>query len=367
MTSVQAAQAMARGINSVDPAIVCDLVPMADGGEGTTQTLVAALNGEWVETKCHDALERPAEARYGYIQDKQLAVIEVAEAAGLAQLRPDERDVWRATSRGVGELILSALDHGARQFIIGLGGSASNDAGAGMLTALGARFLDVDGEPVAPGAIGLATLDSVNLSGLDARLRSVSIRIASDVTNPLLGADGASAVYGPQKGATPLDIPALDAALARWAELIESVSSRHIRDLPGAGAAGGLGAAFAAVAPHARIESGVELVCDAVGLRPRIAAADWVFTGEGGIDGQTASGKTPWGVAQTATTEGVPTILFGGRISDDANELIGDAVVAVVPILRQVTDLPTALRDGAANLERATATTTRLITARCHR
>ena len=362
MTSVQAAEAMARGIHRADPTIGCDLVPMADGGEGTAQALVTALDGEWVEAPCRDALDRPTTGRFGYVPGSRLAVIEVAEAAGLAQIHPGERDPWVATSRGVGELIHAALERGANQFIIGLGGSATNDAGVGMLTALGARFLDSDGVPVATGARGLVTLASVDLSSLDPRLTSARFRIASDVSNPLLGADGSSAVYGPQKGARAEDVPALDAALARWADVVEPAFSRRVRDIPGAGAAGGLGAAIA-VAADATMESGVELVSDAVGLRDRIAGAHWVFTGEGGIDRQTASGKTPWGVAQAASALGVRSVLFGGRVSDDAYELIGDAVVAVVPILRQVTDLPSALRDGSANLERAAATVTRLLVA----
>jgi glycerate kinase len=200
---------------------------------------------------------------------------------------------------------------------------------------------------------------------LDPRLRTVKFRIASDVSNPLLGDRGASAVYGPQKGAEPSDVPALDAALARWADVVELAFDCSVRETPGAGAAGGLGAAFAA-ATDSTMESGVEVVTDAVGLRDRIAGADWVFTGEGGVDRQTASGKTPWGVAQVAQAEGVPAIIFGGRISDDAYELIGDAVVAVVPILRQVTDLSTALLEGSSNLERAAATATQLLTARTH-
>lgn len=363
MTSVEAAEAMARGIKGVDPSIVCELVPMADGGEGTTEALVTALQGEWVEADCHDALDRPITGRYGFVPVSRLAVIEVAEAAGLAQITPGDRDPWVATSRGVGELILSALDHGAIEFIIGLGGTATNDAGAGMLTALGARFLDANGIAVADGARGLTSLVSADLGSLDNRLRTVKFRLASDVTNPLLGDRGASAIYGLQKGASPQDVPGLDAALERWADIAEAAFDRHVRDIPGAGSAGGLGAAFAA-ATHASLESGVELVRDAVGLRQRIAGADWVFSGEGGIDRQTASGKTPWGVAQAAKAEGVPAILFGGRISDDAYELIGDAVVAVVPILRQATDLPSALRDGSVNLERAAATVTRLLTAR---
>ncbi len=363
MTAVEAAAALARGIRRVDPSIECELVPMADGGEGTTEALVAALHGEFVDADCHDALNRPITARFGFVPRSRLAVIEVAETAGLAQIDPRERDPWAATSRGVGELIRTALDRGATEFIIGLGGSATNDAGTGMLTALGARFLDRGGLPIADGARGLNSLVSVDLGALDDRLQSVTFRIANDVSNPLLGHNGASAVYGPQKGATPRDVLALDAAVARWAEVVESAFARQVRDIPGSGAAGGLGAAFAA-ATNATMESGVELVRDAVGLQARIAGADWVFTGEGGIDKQTAFGKTPWGVAQAARAEGVPTILFGGRISDDAYELIGDAVVAVVPILRRVTDLPTALRAGSMNLERAAETITRLLTAR---
>lgn len=363
MTAVEAAAALARGIRRVDRSIECELVPMADGGEGTSEALVAALNGEFVEADCHDALNRPITGRFGFVPRSRLAVIEVAETAGLAQIDPPERDPWAATSRGVGELIRTALDRGATEFIIGLGGSATNDAGTGMLTALGARFLDRGGLPIADGARGLNSLVSVDLGALDARLQSVTFRIANDVSNPLLGHNGASAVYGPQKGANPEDVLALDAAVARWAEVVEAAFARQVRDIPGSGAAGGLGAAFAA-ATNATMESGVELVRDAVGLQARIAGADWVFTGEGGIDKQTASGKTPWGVAQAARAEGVPTILFGGRISDDAYELIGDAVVAVVPILRRVTDLPTALRAGSMNLERAAETVTRLLTAR---
>ncbi|PFG32746.1 glycerate kinase [Sanguibacter antarcticus] len=363
MTSVEAAQAMARGIHRVDPTIECVLVPMADGGEGTTEALLATLDGEWVEASCHDALGRPSTGRFGFVPARRLAIIEVAEAAGLAQVPLSDRDPWAATSRGVGDLIRSALDRGATELIVGLGGSATNDAGAGMLAALGVRFLDHEGRPVAAGARGLMSLASVDLGSLDARLCSTTFRIASDVSNPLLGDQGASAVYGPQKGATPLDVPGLDAALTRWADVVEPAFSRRVRDLPGAGAAGGLGAALA-VATDATMESGVELVRDAVGLRDRIAGADWVFTGEGGIDRQTASGKTPWGVAQAARAEGVPAILFGGRVSDDAYELIGDAVVAVVPILRQVTDLPTALQDGLLNLECAAATVTRMLVPR---
>ncbi|WP_372594226.1 glycerate kinase [Actinotalea sp.] len=362
MTAVEAAAAMRRGVHRVDPTITCELVPMADGGEGTAEALVAALDGEWVEVAVHDALGRPCTARLGYVPRTRLAVVEVAEAVGLARIDPAERDPWAADSRGVGELIRAALDRGATQVVVGLGGSAVNDAGTGMLVELGARFLDAQGRPVLAGARGLTSLAALDLGELDPRLAGVRFRIASDVTNPLLGEQGASAVYGPQKGATAEDVPALDAALARWADVVESALGREVREIPGAGAAGGLGAAFVAVT-GATPESGVALVRDAVGLSGRITGADWVFTGEGGIDGQTASGKAPWGVAQAARAQSVPTVLFGGRVAEGAEALLGAGVVAVVPILRQVTDLPTALADGPVNLERAVATVTRLLLA----
>ena len=363
MTSVEAAEAMARGVHRADPAIECELVPMADGGEGTAAALVAALDGEWVAATCHDAVNRPIAGRFGYVPSSRLAVVEVAEAVGLARIPVASRDPWTATSRGVGELVLAALDRGATELIIGLGGSATNDAGTGMLVALGARFLDRDGLSVADGPSGLRALADVDLGLLDPRLGAVRFRIASDVSNPLLGDSGASAVYGPQKGAWPADVAGLDAALAHWADVVEAALGRSVRDIPGAGAAGGLGSAFAA-AVGVSPESGAGLVADAVRLRERIAGADWVFTGEGRVDRQTASGKAPWGVATAASAAGVPAVLFGGQVTEDAEDLIGDTVVAVVPITRQVTDLPTALREGSANLEHAAATVTRLLVAR---
>lgn len=362
MTSLDAARAMTRGIGSVDPTIVCDLVPMADGGEGTAEALVAALHGEWVQAPCHDPLNRPTTARFGFVPDRQLAIIEVAEAIGLATVPPEQRDPWTATSRGAGDLIRAALDRGANTFVIGLGGSATNDAGAGMLTALGARLLDRDGTSIPDGARGLPSLDRVDLDRLDERLRQARFQIAVDVSNPLLGRTGASAVFGAQKGALSSDIPSLDAALARWADVVEPATDRPVRDLPGAGSAGGLGAAFTAFT-EATLASGVDLVMDAVGLRDRIIGADWVFTGEGGIDAQTAAGKTPWGVAQASADAGVRSILFGGRVSDDAYQLVNDMTVAVVPILPRLTDLTTALQQGPENLERAAATVTRLLLA----
>lgn len=362
MTAAAAAEAMARGIASVDAGIECTLVPMADGGEGTTEALVTALAGELVEVACHDALGRLAMGRIGWVAQQSLAVVEVAAAVGLEAVDPADRDPWRASSRGVGDLLLAALDLGATELIVGLGGSATNDGGAGMLMALGARCLDESGAAVPDGAAGLLQVAEVDLGPLDPRLDQVRIRVASDVTNPLLGPTGASAVFGPQKGAGTRDVTGLDEALTRWADALQAATGRAVRDQSGAGAAGGLGAAFLA-ATEAGIEGGVELVMQVVGLRDALTGADWVFTGEGRIDQQTSSGKTPWGVACAAHAAGVPAVLFGGDVPADAEDLVGPEVLAVVPIVPGPTDLASALADGPVNLTRSAATITRVLLA----
>jgi glycerate kinase len=361
MTAAEAAHALAAGVLRAAPDAECVAVPMADGGEGTTQALVDALAGEWVRTECSDALGRRRPTAYGLVRDDGIAVIEVAAACGLAGIAPQERDAARATSAGVGELIRHALDSGARRFLIGLGGSATNDAGAGMATALGAVFLDADGEPLPPGGAALARLARVDLAGLDARLAGCSIELACDVDNPLLGPSGASAVFGPQKGADPATVAELDGALRRWADIVEPAVGRTVRDLPGSGAAGGLGAAFLALT-GAVPRRGVELVADAVGLADALVSADWVFTGEGRIDGQTRHGKTPWGVTLAARRAGVPVVLFAGQVDDTAADLL-DEVVALVPIIRGPGGLGDALAQGRANLAAAAETVTRLLLA----
>lgn len=362
MTAAAAAEAMARGIAGVDPTIECVLVPMADGGEGTTEALVAALTGELIEVECHDALGRATTGRIGWISEKSLAVVEVAAAIGLERIDPADRDPWRATSRGAGELIRAALGLGARDLIVGLGGSATNDGGAGMLMALGARCRDMSGAPLHDGAAALLALADVDLAGLDPRLARARIRVASDVTNPLLGETGASAVFGPQKGASTEDVTGLDEALTRWADVVEAATGRAVRDQPGAGAAGGLGAAFLG-ATEASMQGGVGLVIEVVGLREALNGANWVFTGEGRIDQQTALGKTPVGVARAAHAAGVPAVIFGGDVPPQADDLVGPEVLAVVPIVSGPSDLPSALADGAVNLARSVATITRVLLA----
>lgn len=359
MTAMQAARAMAAGVRRVVPESVCDLVPMADGGEGTMQAVTDALGGTLVEAACHDALGGRVVAPFGYVEDRGLAIIEMAAASGLQLIPAERRDVMAASTYGTGELIRAALDRGAWQFIVGIGGSATNDAGVGMAGALGVRFLDGCGVPLPPGGAALGRLSVVDVSGLDERLAECRFDVACDVDNPLLGPRGASAVFGPQKGASPDDVATLDSALTRWADVVESAIGRGIRDWPGAGAAGGLGAAMAAFIPTATLRRGVDIVADAVQLADHVRGADWVFTGEGSIDSQTANGKTPWGVLQIANKLGVPVIMFGGRVTEDASSLLDAGAKALVPIIRRGQTLREALASGEANLADAVELTMR--------
>ncbi len=357
MTATEAAAAIARGVHQVVPEADCVLVPMADGGEGTTDALVAALGAQTRRVRTQDALGRPIEATYGLTGDG-LAIIEVAAAVGIGQIPPAQRDIMRATSLGVGDLVVDALASGATRLIVGLGGSVTTDGGAGLLTRLGAVLLAEDGSVVPPTPEGLVRLARVDLSGLDPRVAGLRIDVACDVTNPLLGPTGAAAAFGPQKGATPVQVPVLDAALARLADALVAAGAPEVRDLPGAGAAGGLGAAFLSLGGTRR--RGVEVVAEAAGLEGRVRGADLVMTGEGSIDGQTLAGKTPAGVAEVAARHGVPVIAFAGRVGPDAGLLLRHGFGAIVGIMSGPADLASALAAGPANLEAAAATAMRL-------
>lgn len=353
MTAAKAAGAMARGVRRALGACDPVLVPLADGGEGTGEALRVALGGEFVEVRCHDAMGRPIVANIVHVPERRLAVVEMAAAAGLELLKRDERDARRATSFGVGELFLALLDLGVDEILVGLGGSATNDAGAGMFAALGVRFLDEHGAPLSPGGAALARLAAVDTGRIDPRLRGVRITIASDVTNPLLGAQGASHIFGPQKGADSQAVAELDAALRQWADVVEPAVGKDVRDVPGAGAAGGMGAGLLAFT-NANIRSGAELIMDAVGFDALVGRASLVLTGEGSWDAQSAAGKVPAAVAARAAAHGVPTVIFAGRVQD-ADAPLPDGVLAAVPIVDPATDLDKALADGAHNLERAVA------------
>lgn len=349
MSAPEAVAAMARGIRLVFPDAECIPAPMADGGEGTVDALVSVMGGLHVTTQVRDGVGRTVTADYGYIADERLAVIEIAAAAGIDRVAVGDRDPRITSTYGVGQLIRHALDTGARRFIIGLGGSVTNDGGAGMLQALGASLLDDEGRELPAGGAALARLARIDLGGFDPRLRSAQFDIATDVTNPLLGPSGASHVFGPQKGASPSAVFELDAALGTYAAVVAATSGLDIAGMTGAGAAGGLGAAFLAFF-GARMMWGVDVVMDAARLAEKIAGADYVFTGEGSIDSQTLAGKTPIGVAECAARHGVPVIAFAGRIADDADILCSYGFAALVPIVQGLSDLERALADGPRNL-----------------
>lgn len=350
MSATEAISAMRDGVLAVLPDAECVGVPMADGGEGTVDAVVDALDGEIVTVEVADALGRPVAARYGYVPGRRLAVIEMAAAAGLELIAPGDRDVLQASTFGVGQLIAHALDRGAGEFLIGLGGSATNDGGAGMLTALGATLTDAAGTPLPPGGAALADLDRIDLSGLDTRLAGVRIQLACDVTAPLLGPGGASAVFGPQKGAAPADVARLEAALTRFAAVADAAHT----DTPGAGAAGGLGFALLEFL-GATSRPGVEVVAETVGLEHALQGAQWVFTGEGGVDAQTLLGKTPFGVARVAARTGTRVVIFAGRVADDASVLLDHGVDEIIGITAPGTPLAQALQEGPRSLTRAVA------------
>jgi glycerate kinase len=360
MTASQAVAAMRDGIHAVLPDAECVGVPMADGGEGTVDAVVDALGGHHVTVDAQDALGRTIRADYGYVPHRRLAVIEIAAASGLELIAPPDRDILRASTFGVGQLIRSALDHGASELIIGLGGSATNDAGTGMLTALGAVFAGADGRPLAPGGAALENLHRIDLDGLDPRLREIRIRVASDVTAPLLGPNGASAVFGPQKGATPTDVERLESALTRLVSVTSAMLGEAHPERPGAGAAGGLGYALLEFL-GAESKPGVEIVAETVNLEEALRGADWVFTGEGSVDAQTVLGKTPFGVAQVASRTGARVVIFAGRVAPDASVLLEHGVDRLVGITPEGTPLDEALRTGVQSLTRATAEVCRRI------
>lgn len=360
MSAPVAAAAMERGIRSVFADAECLAVPMADGGEGTVEALIEASGGEYVTVDVRDGLGRLVPARYGYVAGERLAILEMAAAAGIDMIPEADRDPRVTSTFGVGQLILDALDRGARQFIVGLGSSVTNDGGAGMLQALGARLLDERGAELPPGGAALARLDRIDLGHFDARLAAAEFQIASDVTSPLLGPHGASAVFGPQKGADDATVAELDAALGHWARVIASTTGREVAMIPGSGSAGGLGAAFLAFLP-AKMRRGVDVVVSATHLAEKVAGADYVFTGEGSVDAQTASGKTLLGVAEVARQRGVPVIAFAGRIGEGADTLYALGVDAIVPIVQGVSELADALAEGPKNLERAVVNTCRLL------
>ncbi len=350
LTAPEAAMAIGRGIARAVPEASIDRIPMADGGEGTVEALVSATGGTFLEAVVSGPLAAPVAARYGRLGDGRTAVLEMAAASGLALVAEGFRDPRLASTRGTGELLLAAVAAGARRIILGIGGSATNDGGAGLAQALGYRLLDAKGAEIGPGGGALGRLARIDTTGVDPRLAGVELAVACDVSNPLCGPHGASAVYGPQKGATPEMIADLDRNLDHFASLIQRDLGVAIRDLPGAGAAGGLGGGLVAFG-GGTLEPGVELVIRAVGLDDRLRGADLCLTGEGMLDGSSASGKTAVGVARLAARLGCPTIALAGAIGPGAEATLAQGISAYFSICQGPTPLADALRDAAVLLE----------------
>jgi len=352
LSALQVAKALERGFREIYPDADYVTLPMADGGEGTVDALVAATDGQIHKVKVRGPLGNNVDAFYGMSGDGNTAVIEMAAAAGLMLLAPSERDPMKTTSYGVGELIRAALDRGARHLIIGLGGSATNDGGAGMIQALGVRLLDKNGKDLSSGGAALAELARIDAAALDSRLASCRIEIACDVDNPLTGPRGASAIFGPQKGATPDMVKNLDANLSHYAHCIKRDLGEAIADIPGAGAAGGLGAALIAFL-GAELRPGIDIIMKAMGFEAIVSDADLVITGEGRIDSQTIHGKTPIGVARIAKRHGKPVIAIAGSLGSDVDIVHGYGIDAVFSILYRICSLEEALAETATNLRRA--------------
>ncbi|MFA0731425.1 MAG: hypothetical protein LKKZDAJK_001197 [Candidatus Fervidibacter sp.] len=347
----EVAQAIAEGLKAALPDAVCDLVPMADGGEGTVDALVAATGGQIVSVRVTGPLGEPVDAFFGILGDGETAVIEMAAAAGLHLIPPEKRNPMVTTTYGVGELIRAALDAGRRRLIIGIGGSATNDGGAGMAQALGARLLDDQGNDIGFGGGALGRLDRIDLRDFDRRVWDAEILVACDVTNPLTGPKGASAVYGPQKGATPEMVRQLDANLRRYAAILRRDLGVEVETVAGAGAAGGLGAGLLAFC-RAQLRRGVELVLHAVHLPERVQKADLVITGEGCLDFQTGFGKVPHGVAQVAKRYGKPVIALAGQLGEGAERCRQWGIDACFPILSKPMSEQEAIANAVSLLRR---------------
>jgi glycerate kinase len=354
-----AALAMERGVRRAIPGAQTVLLPIADGGEGTMETLVFATGGEVHGARVTGPLGSRVAARYGTLGDGATAVVEMAEASGLHLVPPEKRDPRVTTTRGTGELIREALERGATSLIVAIGGSATNDAGAGALQALGAGLFDEAGASLGPGGGPLARLQRIDLGTLDPRLRHADLRVACDVTNPLCGPTGASAVFGPQKGATPAMVAELDANLWRFAEVLRRDTGRDVRDAPGSGAAGGLGAAL--LACGGRLVPGIDLVLDAVAFDEKVRGAAAVLTGEGRIDAQTPGGKVIAGLVARARRAGVPVIAFAGWVEPGFEALYARGLLSVHSILPRPASLSEALGSGEANLEAAVFGVARLL------
>lgn len=356
LSSAEVAGAFAAGVRDVMSEVEIVSVPVADGGEGTVEMLVGAAGGEYVACEVTGPLGAPVTATYGIIEENGVpcAVLEMAQASGLPLLAADERDPLRASTRGTGEMIADAYARGCRRFMIGIGGSATNDGGSGMLRALGVGFTDRFGAPLPEGGAALENLAAIDLSQARTDILRCPFTVMCDVDNPLTGPTGASAVFGPQKGASPDDVAVLDRALANYGRMISDICGRDVVNAPGAGAAGGMGAAFMAFF-NSRMCPGIEATLETVGFPRTIAGASLVITGEGRLDSQTLHGKAPAGVLAEGRRQGIPVIAIGGAV-DDAGELCRAGFVAAVCVQQKALPLVEAMNpEVAARAIRTTA------------
>ena len=342
LSSMEAGLAIKEGVLAAQPDAEVIVKPLADGGEGTTDALIEGMNGERIDLTVTGPMHTPVDAYYGYLRETNTAVMEMASAAGITLVPDKEKNPLLATSYGVGEVIIDAIQRGCRNFIIGIGGSITNDGGIGMLKALGVRFLDEKGEDAGEGGQALAKVACIDLSGLNPLLKECHIQVACDVNNPLCGESGSTYVYGPQKGVTEDMKKTLDEAMAHFARVTSESLENDYMNTPGAGAAGGLGFAFLAYV-GATLTPGIELILDAVGLEDELSGADVVVTGEGRLDFQTAMGKAPVGVARLAKKYNARVVAFAGSVTKEATACNKEGIDAFFPILRGVCTLADAM------------------------
>src|SRR6056297_565889 len=347
-SSLKVAEAIEEGVYRVFPGAEVEIVPIGDGGEGTVEALVQANEGEIVHLQVSGPLGDPVDAFYGIV-DEGTAVIEMAAASGLDLVPEEKRDVRRASTYGTGELIQHALEQGAEEVILAIGGSATNDGGTGMAAALGYRFLDAQGNELPPGGAGLINLAHIDDSAVDPRVKAAKFRVACDVNNPLYGERGASAVYGPQKGASPQDVEELDQALRQLSQVVEGQFDVKAESTPGAGAAGGLGYGLL-VFCGASLEKGIDIVLDAVDFDERLEHKDWSLLGKVKIDGQTAYGKVPIGISYRAKQKGVPVLVIAGDIGDGIEAVYDKGIDAVMSTVNRAMSLEEAMGNGRALL-----------------
>ena len=362
LSSIEAGMAIRDGVLAAKPDAEVIVKPLADGGEGTTDALIEGMNGKRIDLTVTGPMHSPVDAHYGYLADSHTAVMEMASAAGITLVPAAKKNPLLATSYGVGEMMNDALQRGCRNFIIGIGGSATNDGGIGMLKALGVRFLDENGEDAGEGGQALAKVTQIDVSGLNPLLKECQIQVACDVNNPLCGENGSTYVYGPQKGVTEDMKKQLDNDMAHFASVTSETLGNDYRDTPGAGAAGGLGFAFLSYI-GAALTPGIELILNAVGLAQELSDADVVVTGEGRLDFQTAMGKAPVGVARLAKKYHAKVIAFAGSVTKEAGACNAKGIDAFFPILRSVCTLAEAMDpvNAKANITATTEQVFRLL------